>query len=806
MATSPSHLRLIIKLLKVDSSAPFRSVIIREMSKQGAAARRKMNVKRQQDSLKWVKSVPAHAYLQVTGTDRGSPNGVYLFTDHRSYLFNCGEGLQRLAYEHKIKLVKIEHIFVTHSSWKNLGGLPGLTLTVQEMEVPKFNLHGPPEVEDIYRLTKTFVKARSIQIEKHEYDQKEFQDGSLKVTYVPLCVARDRGNGFYDVVDVNDDDDDHDHDDPRSNYEDTPESFIDSAPYIRVTNAKRMKLDPDVQPSKDISVAYICKLHNKPGELIMEKCMELGVPVGPILGHLKNGIDVTLENGKVVRSKDVVCPEEQGATFIVVECPTEDFLDSLMNADVFKRHQSTATDVNDIAEVVVHFTPKRVLLHPRYLEWISRFSSQTRHLFVNELCSGLCSSAVSHIQHKLHLVNSNVFPLLECEAESQQEYWKDVVHSIPGQAIFTEPLLIYRLRPKLAVDTSQLVVNKPDESRKEVLDDPRCVEKLTELQNKRLATSDIPNDGLFPEVTFLGTGSSVPNKLRNVTGIVVQLSSDFYILFDCGEGTMDQMLRFYGSEETANILRNLRAVFISHMHADHHMGLIKVLLSRNASLRGEAHDPVYVIAPALLSTWLSAYSQKYETLAGYRWISAAALTDLCDPIDAGVQAMMSRLQLKELKTVDVIHCKNAYGIVLTGKDGKKIVYSGDTMPCESLIKAGNQCHILIHEATMEDNLVALARTKLHSTTSEAIEVSQKMKAMYTILTHFSQRYAKIPIFNENFNSSIGIAFDNMKVRWCDLPLLSTFIPVLREIFSEDYDRLLDRGERLKKRQLGVEPE
>lgn len=64
---------------------------------------------------------------------------------HR-YLFNCGEGTQRLAHEHKMKLSKLEHVFITHSSWKNFGGLPGMCLTLQDSGVSEVVLHGPPQV------------------------------------------------------------------------------------------------------------------------------------------------------------------------------------------------------------------------------------------------------------------------------------------------------------------------------------------------------------------------------------------------------------------------------------------------------------------------------------------------------------------------------------------------------------------------------------------------------------------------------------------------------------------------------------
>lgn len=61
-----------------------------------------------------------------------------------SYLFNCGEGSQRLAHEHRFKLSKVEQIFFTHTSWGNVGGLPGISLTIQDVGVPNITLHGAP--------------------------------------------------------------------------------------------------------------------------------------------------------------------------------------------------------------------------------------------------------------------------------------------------------------------------------------------------------------------------------------------------------------------------------------------------------------------------------------------------------------------------------------------------------------------------------------------------------------------------------------------------------------------------------------
>ena len=74
-----------------------------------------------------------------------------------------------------------------------------------------------------------------------------------------------------------------------------------------------------------------------------------------------------------------------------------------------------------------------------------------------------------------------------------------------------------------------------------------------------------------------------------------------------------------------------------------------------------------------------------------------------------------------------------------------------------------------------------------STTSQAIEIGQLMQAKHIILNHFSQRYAKIPVFSQTGPDNVGIAFDNMTVTMRDLPLLPLFIPALKALFAEDHE-------------------
>lgn len=112
------------------------------------------------------------------------------------------------------------------------------------------------------------------------------------------------------------------------------------------------------------------------------------------------------------------------------------------------------------------------------------------------------------------------------------------------------------------------------------------------------------------------------------------------------------------------------------------------------------------------------------------------------------------------------------------------------MPCPDLIRIGQDSTILIHEATMEDDLEDEAKFKMHSTTSQAIQQGKRMNAKYTILTHFSQRYSKLPRFeSDSVEKNVGLAFDNMQLTVHDLQIMHKFYDVLKIMFTEHCDEM-----------------
>jgi ribonuclease Z len=66
----------------------------------------------------------------------------------------------------------------------------------------------------------------------------------------------------------------------------------------------------------------------------------------------------------------------------------------------------------------------------------------------------------------------------------------------------------------------------------------------------------------------------------------------------------------------------------------------------------------------------------------------------------------------------VVHCPEAYALVLGHVGGWRVVYSGDCRPCDRLVQRGQGCTLLIHEATFEATLTDMAKQKRHTTTAE----------------------------------------------------------------------------------------
>lgn len=102
--------------------------------------------------------------------------------------------------------------------------------------------------------------------------------------------------------------------------------------------------------------------------------------------------------------------------------------------------------------------------------------------------------------------------------------------------------------------------------------------------------------------------------------------------------------------------------------------------------------------------------------------------------------------VEDIQTVQVDHCRRAQAVSFLFRDGFKFSFSGDCRPSKKFVDIGMDSTVLVHEATFDDPLQQDAIFKKHCTTTEALSVAMAMRARRVILTHFSQRYPRLPVF------------------------------------------------------------
>ncbi|KAL1779395.1 zinc phosphodiesterase ELAC protein 2 [Sigmodon hispidus] len=740
----------------------------------------------------WGPGGPNTVYLQVVaagGRDAGA--ALYVFSEYNRYLFNCGEGVQRLMQEHKLKVARLDNIFLTRMHWSNVGGLCGMILTLKETGLPKCVLSGPPQLEKYLEAIKIFSgPLKGIDLAVRPHSAPEYKDETMTVHQVPIHSERKYGNQQ-----------------PWQSPKRSPNRLSPKQSSSDSASAENGQHLPDGSSAgvnrtaggrdPSLVVAFICKLHLKKGTFLVLKAKELGLPVGtaaiaPIIAAVKDGKSITYE-GREIAAEELCTPPDPGPAFIVVECPDEGFIQPICDNDTFRRYQEEA---DAPVALVVHIAPESVLTDSRYQQWMERFGPDTQHLILNETCSSVHNLRSHKIQTQLSLIHPDIFPRLT------SFYSKEESSALSIPTVRGECLLKYQLRPKREWQRDATLTCNTDEFIAEVLELPNFQESVQEYK-KSMQESPAPEEkrSQYPEIVFLGTGSAIPMKIRNVSSTLINLSPDKSVLLDCGEGTFGQLCRHYG-QQIDKVLCNLAAVFVSHLHADHHTGLLNILLQREHALEslGKPFQPLLVVAPTQLRAWLQQYhNQCQEILHHISMIPAKCLQKGAEvsspPVERLISLLLETCDLEEFQTCLVRHCKHAFGCALVHSSGWKVVYSGDTMPCEALVQMGKDANLLIHEATLEDGLEEEAVEKTHSTTSQAINVGMQMNAEFIMLNHFSQRYAKIPLFSPDFNEKVGIAFDHMKVCFGDFPTVPKLIPPLKALFADDIEEMVERREK-----------
>ncbi len=270
-------------------------------------------------------------------------------------------------------------------------------------------------------------------------------------------------------------------------------------------------------------------------------------------------------------------------------------------------------------------------------------------------------------------------------------------------------------------------------------------------------------------ITMLGTSAAIPTVDRNVAGIMVQREGALY-LFDCGEGTQRQMMR-YGVGFTVD------DIFLTHYHADHTLGLPGLLRTmglqgRTATLR--IYGPAGAERQLAPLIGLGMDRQRFPVevielhpgdgvdMPGCRIVTAKAVHKgpclayaLIEPPRLGrfdpelargmgipEGPLWGRIHRGESITLADGRVIAPADLVGPSRPGRRLVYSGDSAPCPEVIALAREADLLIHEATFGEDEAERARETFHATARDAARVAREAQARRLVLTHISARYSR----------------------------------------------------------------
>jgi ribonuclease Z len=283
-----------------------------------------------------------------------------------------------------------------------------------------------------------------------------------------------------------------------------------------------------------------------------------------------------------------------------------------------------------------------------------------------------------------------------------------------------------------------------------------------------LRTRLLESPGMDLDLLFLGTSASMPTAQRAPAAFLLRRGGE-KLLFDCAEGTQRQLQRSVAG------LPDIEDIFLTHLHADHFLGLPGML--KTFALRGRDEPGLTVHGPRGLRDLfgklrpflgrlpypltlvelepeesLERGEYRIDAFAVDHGIAAVgyALVEHERPgrfdvetADAlGVPAGRERgiLQAGEPVTLTDGRVITPDAVLGPGRSGRKVVLTGDTAPSPGVVQVAHHADLLVHESTFAAEEKERARETLHSTAAEAAEVARLADVRLLALTHVSTRY------------------------------------------------------------------
>ncbi|KAJ7573869.1 hypothetical protein C8J56DRAFT_1173192 [Mycena floridula] len=580
-------------------------------------------------------------------------------------------------------------------------------------------------------------------------------------------------------------------------------------------------------------LAYVIVGPRIRGKFNAEQAEALQIPHGAERAKLTSGQSITITvDGveKVIHPHDVMAPAENPCVAIIVDVPTVNHIQSLVSS--FTDHpfyRKFRADRNDqlVVRSIFHLCGDQVLADPRYIDFMNGFGPDVQHIIASrEYCADpVTFTSAAYNLLRLNQLDSKLFTIPRFCLSKPKELRS--LPNLPEKSYLMISSSTVDIRPSAPPALHR--INTIDQFHVAATNNfPLAIESAT-LQSfneakDRIAAAEkesanVTGPGADVVVLPLGTGSALPTKYRNVSSTLIQIPNYGNILLDAGEGTWGQLSRHFGVDTDRpnnvwDVLRNLKCIYLSHIHGDHHMGVAQIL-SKRRQLDPPPTTPLYLVTLHSIHIYLRELSQledlgltdegngvitvmaealhwkkgDYPDVGRWRVHGNEPWRDI-ETSRAREKELCAALGLESFKTVDVRHQTKCYGAVIKHTDNWSIVFSADTQPSDNLVYAGQGATLLIHEATMADDQIELAEKKAHSTVGQAMAIAKRMNARNLLLTHFSARYPKMPPYIEGndagilgVKANVGLAFDNGGFRIGDMWKLGYYHAALQANFA-----------------------
>ncbi|CAF0729062.1 unnamed protein product [Brachionus calyciflorus] len=691
---------------------------------------------------------------------QNSPKSCILIFDSNRYLINCGEGTLRTIVSSNCKPSKINNIFLTRFDWKCTGGLNGMSKELENLQNTvtlhsnfNFNFSSKNSI-------KKYFFERDFKIVQHDYSKADYSDPNVNIKKI------DMGNTY---------------------------------------------------------CSYFINIKQSEPNLVMEKFSKFNVKPGRWIRDLKQGIEYN-QNGIIIKPSDVLdyseCAEKK---ILVLDCPNTEALDIIRNDALINQEDMV---------MILHVADSQVLNSPDYLDWVKNYINKNCiHIFQDEAFPNIDLLKVYEMQAQLNLIDRDMFKLLPLQLESfrqvqdefdrkEKEIKKEmkVIHAKSNMIFNLKPNLMLNLDHVKEIDNqaAQRKILEYYEGEKRYLIDGIDAEEKKILENFKTKISNFdPNnfkqaqnsDISYPNILFLGTASSLPATTRNLTGIFVRINPNVNIVLDCGEGTTWQINKYFNDEtEFLNELIKIKLVYVSHFHLDHFNGLYSLIQNRVDAFKklNRPYEKLNILHTRYLTPFLNGNYLIFKNNKFSSYVNTILNDSFLEKNYKNYLLDFKSFGLKSIKTILVKHINQSYAISLDilrpdGQNHFKLVYSGDCRPTEELVDFGKNCDLLIHECTFDDAYKDEAIRKRHSTIGEALDISHRMNAKSTIMTHFSLRYGKLTKIDDINRDNVGMAFDFMSVSENNFKDLNAILKDVKVAFKEHVDVIEQK--RVKKLKL-----